>query len=305
MGNQMIDQEAATSETSFTDTSGARQIAGFYGPVGQRTFGAFHLPAHGASGGVLICPALHSDFERAYRMDVLLSRALNAHGYAVHRFHYRGHGNSEGVASEVTFETMREDALSAAERLRRIAQVEPVAFVGTRWGALVAASAASEIDGSPLVLWEPTMVAARYFREASRARAVRDAQHGRTPVSWQTLLDDLHREGSIDVLGYSIDRALYDSATGRTLPDLLGGSPRPVLLLRMGGERTLSSADIEIVRGWEGKGFDVETYSVDKEEGWWFVGDAWEAIEARASTAQLLERTTGWMGRWLPSSGVS
>src|SRR4030095_10291544 len=129
-------------------------------------------PAHGASAGVLICPALHSDFERAYRMDVLLSRALSAHGYAVHRFHYRGHGNSEGVASEVTFETMREDALAAAQRLRRVAKVEPRAFVGTRWGALVAASAASEHDGAPLVLWEPTMQAARYLRAGGRERAV-------------------------------------------------------------------------------------------------------------------------------------
>ncbi len=74
--------------------------------------------------------------------------------------------------------------------------------------------------------------------------------------------------------------------------------------MRMGGERALSAADTDLVSDWEERGFDVETHSVEKEEGWWFVGDAWEAIETRASTLQLLERTTGWMGKWLLPSGA-
>ena len=136
-----IDEEPLT-EAGFTDADGVRQVAGFYGPAGHRTFGVLHLPTAEPSAGVVICPALHSDFERTYRIDVLLGRALSAQGYAVHRFHYRGHGNSEEAPSGATFDTMREDAVLAAERLRRITGVGTVAFAGTRWGALVATAAA-------------------------------------------------------------------------------------------------------------------------------------------------------------------
>jgi len=306
MGEQVrdsmtLDDDASATEAEFRDEVGTRQVAGFYGPAGYRTFGMFHLPAAEASAGVVICPALHSDFERTYRMDVLLGRTLSARGYAVHRFHYRGHGNSDEAPSDVTFDTMREDALLAAERLRRVAGVRTIAFAGTRWGALVAAAAAATEEGAPLVLWEPTMDAARYFREAGRARAVRDAQQGRTPTSWQTLLDDLHHAGSIDVLGYAITAELYDSAAGLTLPNLLGDTPRPVLLLHMGGEGAIGGAYGRVIGDWERNGFEIEARSVDKEEGWWFVGDAWDPIESRNSTQQLLEHTTGWVTRWLPN----
>jgi pimeloyl-ACP methyl ester carboxylesterase len=297
-----IDEET-TAEAGFTDTAGARQVVGFYGPPGHRTFGVLHLPAAEPAAGIVICPALHSDFERTYRIDVLLGRALSAQGYAVHRFHYRGHGNSEEAPSETTFDTMREDAVLASERLRRIAGVRTVAFAGMRWGALVATAAATREEGAPLVLWEPTMHAAKYFREAGRARAVRDAQQGRSPTSWQTLLEDLHRAGSIDVLGYAITADLYDSAATVTLSDLLGDSPRPVLLMQMGGDGKISTAYERAVSDWGAKGFAVEARSVDKEEGWWFVGDAWEAIEARNSTRQLIDQTTEWITRWLPNNG--
>ena len=129
-------EEEPSPRREFTDAAGVRQVAGFYGPTGHRTFGVLHLPAAEPSAGVVVCPALHSDFERTYRIDVLLGRALSAQGYAVHRFHYRGHGNSEEAPSEATFDTMGEDATLAAARLRAVAGVRSVAFTGTRWGAL-------------------------------------------------------------------------------------------------------------------------------------------------------------------------
>lgn len=304
MRDQPTIDEEIIAEARFTDAAGARQVASFYGPPGHRTFGVLHLPATQPTAGVVVCPALHSDFERTYRIDVLLGRALSAQGYAVHRFHYRGHGNSEEAPSEATFDTMREDAALAAARLREVTGVRSVAFTGMRWGALVATAAAAGEDDAPLVLWEPTLQAAKYFREAGRARAVRDAQRGRAPISWQTLQDELHRSGSIDVLGYAITADLYDSAAAVTLTDLLGDSPRPVLLMQMGGgERAVSPAYQRVVDDWGSKGFAIEARSVDKEEGWWFVGDAWEAIEARNSTRQLIDQTTEWLTRWLPSNG--
>jgi len=296
--------DGSAPQATLVDAAGTRQVVGFYGTGPRRTFGAVHLPRGRATAGVVICPALHSDFERTYRRDVLLGRTLCAQGYAVHRFHYRGLGNSEGVPSDATFDTMREDALLAAERLRGLADVQTVGFAGTRWGGLVAASAAADHHGAPVVLWEPPIDTARYFREAGRARAVRDAKEGRQPTSWDSLLEDLQRSGSIDVLGYAIDEALYRGAAGRTLLGLLGSRPRPVLLVQLGRGRSLSADYRAVVDEYRRRGFEIETGLVEGEGAWWFVGGFWEPVETRRSTSLLIEMTTAWIARWLSSSST-
>jgi pimeloyl-ACP methyl ester carboxylesterase len=284
------------------DASGTRQVAGFFGAKSAPVFGVVHLPKEPTTAGVVVCPALHSDFERTYRRDVLLSRALAERGYAVHRFHYRGMGNSHGPSTDTTFGTMREDALAAAERLRYLTGVNALGFVGTRWGGLIAGSAAVEHDGSPLALWEPTTDGTRYFREAGRARAIRDAKEGQPPTPWDDLIAELRAEGRIDVLGYAIEAALYESAISQTLSGVLGDRPRPILLIQMRAARGLRADYASLVAMCEQGGFPFEIATVEREEEWWFSGNAWEAIEARASTIQMIDSTTGWMTKWLPTA---
>jgi alpha/beta superfamily hydrolase len=296
---------ARRTEARLTDASGAQQIVHFFGPEAERRFGVVHLPATSAVAGVVICPALHSDFERTYRRDVLLSRALCERGYAVHRFHYRGLGNSQGTSSDSTFDTMREDALQAAERLRAIGGVDRIGFAGTRWGGLVAASAAAGDGSAPLVLWEPAVHAERYFREATRARAVRDAKEGKPTSTWDDLRDEMDRTGSVDVLGYAIDAGLYRSAAGQELLGVLGNRSRPVLLVQMGAGRGLRREYLHVAEALGADGFEIETHSVEGEEHWWFVGGFWEAVETRASTRTLLDVTTGWFARWMPPSNAT
>lgn len=51
---------------------------------------------------------------------------------AVVRFHYRGGGHSDGQASQVTHDSMVEDALAASEWLVEKTGIARIGLVGTR-----------------------------------------------------------------------------------------------------------------------------------------------------------------------------
>ena len=164
--------------TRLDATNGTEERISFRGPAGDRVFSCLYLPASTARGCVLICSPMYAEFTRNYRREVLLARKLAADGFAVERFHYRGTGNSDGAGSDVTFETMRDDARTTLEHLRTESGVELVFLVGTRWGAMVASAAASLVPDASLVLWEPLLETARFFRDAFRTRMVAELKSG-------------------------------------------------------------------------------------------------------------------------------
>ncbi|MGQ0669868.1 MAG: alpha/beta hydrolase, partial [Actinomycetota bacterium] len=149
--------EHAPVQASWVETStGIRETASFFGSASERLFGVMHTPPAAPSGGVVVCSPLYAEFARNYRREVLLGRALAERGIAVQRFHYRGSGHSDGQPGAMTFASMLGDAAVAAERLVGETGVRRVAFVATRWAALVAAAAAARYD-SPLSLWQPSV----------------------------------------------------------------------------------------------------------------------------------------------------
>src|SRR5207253_10522741 len=121
------------------------------------------------AAGVVICSSICNDFLHNYRREVELARELAANGIAVARFHYRGLGNSDGDEAAVTFDSMVDDAREATAHLRALTGVSKVSFLGSRFGAPIAAALASGEVGAPLVLVDPTVEASKFFREAWRA----------------------------------------------------------------------------------------------------------------------------------------
>jgi pimeloyl-ACP methyl ester carboxylesterase len=273
------------------DSGGAfSDEAGFFGPGPQRLFGVLHRPTGPALGGLVICPSIYAGFITGYRMEVSLARALASRGVAVQRFHYRGTGHSDGEADETTFPTMREDALAAAERLVERTDVGGLAFLGTRFGGLVAASAASEHSGCPLVLFEPTVEARRFFQEAWRAMLIRDVKEGTARrAAGQGLAETLEREGRVDVLGYGIYRPLFESAAERTLVGELGDGARRVLLVQLGRASSLRG-DLEAAAATlRGLGCDVDVELVAADVAGWFM------VEIKHGERHpLIEVTSAW-----------
>lgn len=268
-----------TEEVAFLDSGGTN------------LFACAHLPTTTPIGGVVVCCPLHAEFQTNYRREVLLARELARRGVAVQRFHYRGTGNSGGEPQEATFATMKEDALVAARRLREAIGIEEVSYLGTRWGALVAAAAA---EGKPaaLVLWEPVTASDSYFREVFRAATIRDLREGATDRPGGGLLAALKTEGMVDVLGYAVYRTLYDSVQGSTLEGLLGANPRDIFLIQLSRTRQLRAAYGELVEGLKGKHFHVEVDAVQANEAWWFSNDP---TKSRTVTDSVVRVTASWL----------
>jgi pimeloyl-ACP methyl ester carboxylesterase len=285
----MISVRQATREDPET---GIREVAEFVGDPGEAMFGFAHLPKGRAVGGVVICSPLYAEFIKNYRREVIIGRTLAARGIAVQRFHYRGYGNSFGRKQDATYDALRDDAVAAAHHLATIADTDRLAFIGSRFGALVAASAAARFEGSPLVLWDPVLDPARYLRDVFRAGRIQSLAGGKAGVGGAAMQQELETHGAVHVLGYTITRTLFRSAQGRTLEGELGTSPRRVLLLGLGqdprGHPALSSA----VDRWKDAGLQVDDGSVATREAWWFTSGPSVADEA---LPQAIDLTVEWL----------
>lgn len=271
-------------------SAGVREVAAYIGP-GQRLLGVTYTPLDASPrGGVVICSSLHAEFLANYRKEVLLARRLASAGFAVQRFHYRGEGNSLGSPDEVTLTGLRQDVVAASERLRECSGLDQVAVVATRLGALVAA----EESSGPIVLWEPVLEARHYFREAFRARRMRELKDGMAvPSSAKVLEDQLEQDGSTDVLGYTIHRSLFRSLASQRLA--LGEPARSVLLVQIAKASELRKEYSAAADSWRSAGHTVETAVVSEDESWWFVGEDWQPEERRPQTTTLMGTTLDWL----------
>ena len=149
-------------------------------------FASLHFPRGKPREGIVICSSINADHSKLYGAEVRLGAALATEGFAVIRFHYRGQGHSDGDASDVTFESLRDDALAATEYLQSEADVPGVSFIGSRMGALVAGAVAGGHADSRLVLWEPIVDPVRYVREAQRSMSI-SRMSGMDPTRWRAI----------------------------------------------------------------------------------------------------------------------
>ena len=294
---------AEPDRASIVYDDGARESAGFFTSGEARLFGVLHEPPE-AVGGVVICSPMYAELIRNYRREILLARQLAEQGIAVQRFHPRGVGNSHGQPSEITFETLHEDTLSAAEELRARTSVPRIAFLGTRWGAVIATAAAARFGDAPLALWEPTVDAARYLREIFRGKSVSDLKNAaRGGLTADDPIHELDEKGAVDILGYAFHRRLYDSILAHPLMDEFGSQPRSVLVAQLGDGRGVGRDASRLVERLTLIGCEIETEAIAGREAWWFGGELVQRDEERVWGAALVERTTEWMIRQFRRGG--
>ena len=257
----------------------------FFGD-GALMYGCRHVPKGPATGGLLVCSPILADFGANYQREVRLGRRLAACGIAVQRFHPYGVGQSDGEAVELTLDSMIEDARAALELLIANAPTGRVAVLGTRFGALAASAVAHDLDGAPLVLWEPTVDPRRFFREGLRARAVHLLKGG---AGGEPPADELARRGFIDLLGLPVGPALFDTPSERGLIDLLGRNPRPVLLIDFGRGDRLRDDYANVAEQLAERGHSITAHQRPVEESWWFVHDRLSDVDA------LIDTTVDWL----------
>ena len=275
--------------------TGIVEEAGFLGPDGERIFAVRHLPPEPARAGIVMCTPIFAEFEKNYRREVPLARILARGGLAVQRFHYRGTGHSDD--GEMTFESMRRDAILAAHSLVERTGITRVALMGTRLGGMIAGSAASEFSGAPVALWDPVVLPADYFRDVMRHRRVLETKKGQR--GGPSLTEELAERGVVDAVGYQLRRALFDSLAGRSLAQELGPEPRPLLLVQFGQPQRPLRAEYRALRDdLAARSFPVDTAVASLDEMWLFATH-WQPPE------RLLNVTAAWLQRQLLPAPVT
>jgi alpha/beta superfamily hydrolase len=294
-----IGHDASSESTAMSVAEdGATEFAEFRGPPGERLFCYFHVPASTPRGAVVVCSPLHGEFARNYRREVLLARALAGAGHAVLRFHYRYTGNSDGDGVHLTFDSMRADALTGIEWLSSEMPEVPIALVGTRWGSLVAASAASLHPDVTLAFWEPLVTASSFFKDAFLSRRVREVRRGVDhPSTDQELEERLLAGEGVDVVAHRLEPALFRSSLDRTLEGELGSTPRRVLAVQVGPTGAVRADLAQLTQRWEAIGLQVDAVGLKGEETWWLVEERYDQQGERPVALELVELTTDWISK--------
>jgi alpha/beta superfamily hydrolase len=278
--------------------TGIREVLGFFGPPRHRLFGSTSIPPGRVLGGAVICGPVLAELHVSYRRDVVIARELVAAGLAVQRFHYRGSGNSDGSPSRGTYEGLVEDATRACERLREIAGISTGTMIGTRIGALVAATAGRQERAERIVLISPVLDTTAYFREVLRGHAIgrlkQDAADG------PSILDpvaELKAGGTVDVLGYPISGRYYESILRRSLARELDGSRSKVLVVNV-GDTDLGSNLSGLHAVLKEAGIETAIKMVEGRDAWWFGGGGTSIREREVkTTSEVASATTDWVIR--------
>lgn len=190
-------------------------------------FGCFHpaaaerpdLPA------VLICAPVGYEGIRAHRACRQLAAQLAAAGSPTLRFDYFATGDSAGDDAEGSLAQWRDDVEAALAELRRRAGARPVAMVGLRLGACLAAQVGAGREGvDRFVLWHPLSTGKACLeqwtavqREFNLAMGYADET---SPAGWTT-----------EVQGFPLTAPLVEELTGWEFGSVRWSGRERVLLL--------------------------------------------------------------------------
>jgi hypothetical protein len=164
----------------------------------------------------------------------------------------------------VTLAALVADARAAADEAKRRSGRALVIWLGVRLGALVAALAggpsSGRTDAAGFVLWEPVGKPSDFFRQQLRTLLFSRVAGGQKPdATVDQLLERLEQEGSIDVLGYALQRSLVQSFDGASLEAALAGCGVPVLIAQVQARAKLAPphAALAQVLGGDGAATDA------------------------------------------------
>jgi pimeloyl-ACP methyl ester carboxylesterase len=224
------------------------------------------------------------------RMLGLVARRAAALGYPALVYHGRGHGDSAGDFAEVTFESMIEDALSAADEVCRRSGASSIIWLGVRFGGLVAAAASARHPRTAgLALWEPAHRGTDFFRQFLRGLLFAEVARGfRSGLTVDRLVERIGLEGRIDVHASPLYNKFYRSACAADLSQTLTGWSGPTLLAQVQPRLNLTPDHNTLVAALQSRGAKVTVARVREDPGWQFWRLAW-------TSPPLLEATGNWL----------
>jgi hypothetical protein len=186
----------------------------------------------------------------------------------------------------MTFMTMCDDAETVLAHARSLG-FERLGLLGTRLGALVAATTAAAMDSPPLVLWDPVSDPLGFIKEARRAKKMTELAQESVGVTrdWR---EELAQNGVLDLLGYAVYGRLIESLQGLSVSACIGARQNPLF---MASFRTRDATMDRLADELAARGVPVEFSHFGAPDSSWLPSEnVFEHLE-------LIDATSGWFIR--------
>ena len=192
-----------------------------------RLFGILYQPdGVDVKKGFLFCHPFAEEKLWTQLVFVNFARELVKRHYAVLRFDFMGHGDSEGDFENSTIETRLSDIRAAYQSLHeRVPSLETTGLLGLRFGATLAALSAEKIGNiDQLILWDPIVNGHQYMQEMLRINlTTQSAVYKEIRHTREDLVKQMRDGQTVNIDGYEIGYDLYEQCSAT---DLLKINPK-------------------------------------------------------------------------------
>jgi len=185
---------------------------------GQRLFFAEDVPERASREGPvwIVCSPVLEEKNVSQGAMVNAARALSASGARVIRIDYEGHGDSRGETVGLGLDAWIADIEDTATWARATSEGQ-LSLLGCRAGAILAARAAAAVKADRVIAWCPVLNGADYVQDLLRMNLTTQmAIHQRVVQNREAMVRVLQEGGTINVLGWNLGPALYQSLVAET-----------------------------------------------------------------------------------------
>lgn len=197
----------------------------FFHRDGARLFGCLHAAKSPARAlGVVVVHPFMEERQDAHAVLFDLASQLADARFSTLRFDQYGCGDSAGAWEDATLAHWLDDVRAAVATLRAETGVTDVALVGLRFGATLAALAATSVGAAKLALIQPIVRGDLYVMDLLLANlAAEMVLNRKVGVTRESLLAQLDAGHAVNLFGYHLTAAQY-----RALKDVdLARAPAP------------------------------------------------------------------------------
>ena len=192
-----------------------------------------------------MCHAFAEEKLWSHRVFVNFARLAASAGYAVLRFDFMGHGDSDGESENCTIRSYITDLDAAIAHLKAESpQLEDISIVGLRFGATVASIYVKKHhDVRSIVLWEPVIDGQKYVQALLRINLTTQlAAYGKVRHDRKTLVRNMRSGIPANIDGYLMSTTLYDEICEIDLLENID-TPIPTSCMVLQIAHTLSQPD--------------------------------------------------------------